>query len=192
MDEEGLRERKRRETRTRIAETALKLFLTNGYEETTLDEIAEQAGISRRTFFSYFDSKEEVVLAWQAASYEGLLREILKTSPDEHPLDAIRDALIRDISKYKTDEMIALDRLLRSSETLRTRKQAGYARQEESLFATLCEVWRQPERRPGLRLIAMVATGAIRLAIETWSAEGGKRSPEVIVKETFQRLRSEI
>ena len=44
---EGLRERKRRETSRRIAETGLKLFLKNGYENTTLDEIAAAAGISR-------------------------------------------------------------------------------------------------------------------------------------------------
>ncbi len=61
--EQGLRERKRRETLRRIAEEGLKLFLTNGYEATTLDEIAEAAGISRRTFFYYLKSKEEILLA---------------------------------------------------------------------------------------------------------------------------------
>ena len=49
--EKGLRERKRRETLHRIAEQGLKLFLSNGYEATTLDAIAKAAGISRRTFF---------------------------------------------------------------------------------------------------------------------------------------------
>ncbi len=188
----GVRERKRQETRARIAEAALRLFLANGYEETTVEAIAADAGISRRSFFSYFQSKEEVVLVWQSGSWEGLRREILKSSPDQHPLDAIRDALIKDVSKYNADEMIALDRLMRSSPTLLARKQAGYARQEVSLFEALCEVWRQPERRPGLRLVAMAATGAIRLAIETWSAEGGKRAPEEIVRETFGRLRAEM
>lgn len=48
---DGLRARKRQETLERIAETGLRLFSQNGYEATTLDAIAEAAGISRRTFF---------------------------------------------------------------------------------------------------------------------------------------------
>ena len=49
----GLRERKRRDTLQRIAQTGLDLFIAKGYEETTLDDIAAAAGISRRTFFHY-------------------------------------------------------------------------------------------------------------------------------------------
>ena len=71
---EGLRERKQRETRRRIAETGLKLFLANGYDATTLDAIAEAADISRRTFFSYFKSKEEIMLVWQAGAWCALIR----------------------------------------------------------------------------------------------------------------------
>ena len=67
--EEGLRERKRRETLRRIAEQGLKLFLTNGFEATTLDQIAEAAGISRRTFFYYFKSKEDILMAWQGGGF---------------------------------------------------------------------------------------------------------------------------
>ena len=59
---EGLREKKRRETKLRIAESALNLFIVNGFEATTLDEIAKEAAISRRTFFSYFKSKDERAL----------------------------------------------------------------------------------------------------------------------------------
>ena len=66
---EGLRERKRLETLRRIAETGLKLFIAHGYEGTTLEAIAEAAGISRRTFFYYFKSKEEVLLAWQGSGF---------------------------------------------------------------------------------------------------------------------------
>jgi AcrR family transcriptional regulator len=53
----GLRARKRRETRQRIAETGLKLFVRKGYDATTLEAIAAAAGISARTFFYYFKTK---------------------------------------------------------------------------------------------------------------------------------------
>ena len=62
MHNEGLRERNKRETRSRITQAALDLFLRNGYEATTLDDIASAAAISRRTFFYYFKSKEAILM----------------------------------------------------------------------------------------------------------------------------------
>src|SRR4249919_1255514 len=60
----GLRARKRQETSERLTRAAIALFLERGFEATTLDDIASAADISRRSFFHYFDSKEEVVFAW--------------------------------------------------------------------------------------------------------------------------------
>lgn len=56
----GLRERKRRETRLRIEDCATELILDRGFHDVTLEEICEKAGVSRRTFFNYFNSKDEV------------------------------------------------------------------------------------------------------------------------------------
>ncbi len=51
----GLRERKRTETHARIQAEAIRLFLERGFETTTLDDIAEAAGVSRRSLFHYFE-----------------------------------------------------------------------------------------------------------------------------------------
>lgn len=56
----GLRERKRRETRLRIEDCATALILKHGFHQVTIDEICEKAEVSRRTFFNYFDSKDQV------------------------------------------------------------------------------------------------------------------------------------
>ena len=53
-------------------------------------------------------------------------------------------------------------------------------------------MWPQPERRAGLRLVAMASMGALRLVIETWFAEGGKRSAVDMVAEAFTALKTEI
>src|SRR4051812_14562585 len=97
---EGLRERKRRETRRRIAEAAQQLFLAKGYDGTTLDAVAVEAGISRRTFFSYFKSKDEILVFWQEDRSAGLFAELLEVSPDVAPLDAVRDVMVRHVSRY--------------------------------------------------------------------------------------------
>jgi AcrR family transcriptional regulator len=174
---EGLRERKKRETLQRIAETGLRLFIARGYEGTTLEAIAEAAGISRRTFFYYFKSKEEVLLAWQGSGFLDALRPaMLEESSRQAPFDAVRHCLLKLISRYETKESIIVDRLLRSTEALRARKQAIFIEMEEALFAAMRELWPQPQRRTILRMVAMVSMGAMRLAVDDWRQAGGKRS----------------
>lgn len=189
---EGLREQKKRKTRLRIAEVGLKLFFEHGYEGTTLDTIAEAAGISRRTFFAYFKSKEDIVLVLQAAAWESLLGELLKTSPDQGPLDAVYTLLVKSITPYDSPEVRAIDHMIRASETLMARKQAAYILQEEALYATLCAVWKQAEHRPSLRIVAMVSVGAMRLALEAWGKQSGNRSVKSFLKDIFAHLKSEV
>lgn len=190
---EGLRERKRLETRQRIAETGLRLFLANGYENTTLDTIAAEAGISRRTFFSYFKAKEEILFVWQSAGWRAVWADLLTVSPDENPLDAVRDTFVKHLAHYANDEMRTIDRLLRSSEALRARKQAAYEEQEQALFATLCEVWRQPQRRPALRMVAMACVGVVRLSLEVWSQQETTNRPIAdVLQEGFANLKLAI
>jgi AcrR family transcriptional regulator len=186
---EGLRERKRRQTRQRIVDEGLKLFLANGFDATTLDAIAEAADISRRTFFYYFKSKEDIVLAYQSGSIERLRDTIVGESPDRPPLDVVRNALLKLMSTYSAEEMIPIDRLMISTESLRARKQASYVAQEQALFDALCELWPQPKRRAGLRIVAMVSIGVVRLAIEAWRQDGSKRPLKEYLNEMFVNLR---
>lgn len=190
---EGLRERKRRETQQRIAEVGQRLFLTTGYDGTTLDAIAAEAGISRRTFFSYFKSKDDIIFFWLDADRASLIASLLKTSPDVQPLDAVRDVMVKHIARYTTEQMIAVDNLMLSSESLLARKQAHYAEQEQALFNALCEVWRQPERRPALRMVAMVSIGAMRVALMAWREQTGQRKPAAkFLRDAFDSLKSEL
>ena len=190
---EGRREQKRLETLQRIAETGLKLFIAQGYEGTTLEAIAEAAGISRRTFFYYFKSKEEVLLAWQGSGFAQALRPtLLNESPDQTPFVAVRNCLSKLAARYVTKDSLIVDRLLRSTEALRARKQAHFVEMEEALFAALCELWPQPKRRIALRLIAMVSMGALRLAIESWRQDNGKRPLAKYLLENLAVLEAEI
>lgn len=189
---EGLRERKQRETRIRIAETGLKLFLRDGYDETTLDAIAKEAGISRRTFFSYFRSKDDLVLAWQGEAWTAMWADLSTVSADVAPVDAVRTVLLRHASRYEAEEMQAIDRVMRASETLLERKPAVYLRQEEALHQALCQVWPESERSAGLRALAMASIGAMRLAIDAWSKQSGNRSTSSFLEEAFANLRNEL
>jgi len=193
--EEGLRERKRRETLRRIAEQGLKLFLTNGYEATTLDAIAEAAGISRRTFFYYFKSKEEILLAWQDGGFTETLRAaVLEQSTKQSPLSAVKNALLGLTISFQADykQARAMEGLMCANESLRIRHQAKYVEKEQAVFDALCQMWPQPKRQPALRIVAMMSIGAFRLAIDNWNRDQGKRPIATYLKEAFADLKSEI
>lgn len=193
---EGLRERRRRETLRRIADTGLRLFLRNGYEATTLDAIAEEAGISRRTFFYYFKSKEEIILVWQSGLAEAIRRAVLEQSTTRQtPLDAVKSALVGLTASYETDQarkqMMEIDRFIRSNETLRAREATKYAQQEQAVFEALCAMWPQPKRRQALRVVAMISIGAFRLAIDRWSQDEGKRPFDAYLRDCFANIEAE-
>lgn len=188
---EGLRDRKRRETRQRITEAGIRLFLEKGYDAATLDQIAAAAGISRRTFFYYFKSKDEILLSLQSGVSDMLVDALREVPRDSRPIDAIRDAAIRVCALIPADDMIRIDRLMRSSEAVQARKQASYVEQEKALFAALCERWPDPARETGLRLVAMLAIGAMRLATEAFGREGGRRSMAELLGEAFDALKAE-
>ncbi|BDU22533.1 helix-turn-helix domain-containing protein [Dyella sp. GSA-30] len=164
-----LRERKRQLMLDRIADTGLKLFAENGYEATTLDAIAAASGISRRTFFSYLKSKEDVLMAHESGKFPIALRPtFLKQSPKLSPMNAARKTFLSLASAYETKESIVADRILRSIETLRLRKEALLVQMEELLADAMYEKWPDPTRRPTLRLAAMIAIGALRIAKDNW------------------------
>jgi AcrR family transcriptional regulator len=187
------REQKREETLKRIREKGLKLFIAKGYEGTTLEAIAAAAGITKRTFFYYFKSKDEVLLASQGGGFiEALRPAMLDESSDQEPFVAVRHCLSTLVSRYETKESIIIDRLLQSTEALRARKQAIFIQMEETLFAALCELWPQPKRRATLRLVAMASMGVMRVAMEGWRKDGGKRPMMRYLEENFAALEAEI
>jgi AcrR family transcriptional regulator len=186
---EGLRQRKRRETSERIIEKGLKLFVKHGYEATTLDAIAEAAGISRRTFFYYFKSKEDVLLAAHDSGFrEALKPSMLDEPPDQAPVDAVRKCLIKLASRYETRESIVFDRLMQSTEALRARKEAVFVETEQILLEAMCELWPAPARRDGLRLVAMVAMGTLRLALDKWKQNDAARPLAYYLRQGFTLL----
>ncbi len=188
---EGLRERKKRETLLRIAETGLKLFVKNGYEKTTLDEIAAEAGIARRTFFYYFKSKEAILLAYLDGGFAKKIRPILLGQPtDQTPLRAARSAIIELMTSHDPEEALVVTKLLISTESLRARMTGAFAEMEQAVYDSLCELWPAPERRPSLRMVALVSIGAMRIAKEAWLREDGRQPLSRYLEEAFDTVES--
>jgi AcrR family transcriptional regulator len=91
--ETSLWQRSRRAAYEEITSVAMGLFLDQGFEQTTIDQIASSAGISRRSFFRYFGTKEDIVLGDLAGQGELVKAALEQVPPTVGPWDALREAL---------------------------------------------------------------------------------------------------
>jgi AcrR family transcriptional regulator len=189
---EGLRERKRRQTLQRIAKVGLEFFVAKGYEATTLDEIAAAAGISRRSFFSYFKSKDDILLADVSGYDDNLKAFVLENSLAGAPLDIARNSLLQFVSRFQESQMIMTARLIRENEALRSGSHGRYLGFERAIYDGLCELWPGREHRDCMQLVAMISIGALRLGVEKWFEQNGKYPLVKYVRDAFKKLKPAI
>ena len=136
---ETLKARKQQVVREALGTAAEELFRARGFEAVTVEEIARVAGVSRRTFFRYYESKEDVMVERLDRDGERLLTELAARPLDEPPLLAIRNALISAI-KYGLEEPDLIrdaTRLLRETSALRRAVMERRNRLEERIAALM-------------------------------------------------------
>ena len=189
-----LSQRKRQLVRQEIARAAWLLFAGRGYEDTTVDAIARAAGISRRSFFRYFSSKEDVVVGTSDALAEDVLAEFARRPASEPPLVAIERALKPAIETRLADaaEARAIVGLLRESRTLRRAMLERHARLEERLavlIAVRTEV--DPLRDPTPALLAFLARALMDTAWNVWYDQR-PRNVGAMIDDLFRRLRAVV
>lgn len=188
----GLREHNRQETLKRITDVGLELFLANGYDKTTVDEIAIAAGISRRTFFHYFKTKDEIIATQMESYAEAVCQAILALGTARKPLETVASALANFSARFDSPRTIAIARLLRDVGGLARRGRPGYTLLEQPIFCALKMLWPDATRQDGLCVVAMISAGVLRLAIDRWLASDGRLSLQECVESSFKDLRSEI
>jgi AcrR family transcriptional regulator len=105
MSEPSLRDRKTRETRTRIAEAALDLFLSQGYVDTTIDQIARAADVSRRTVFHHFPTKSAMLFDHLVGRREVAIQRLEQRPPSEPILTSLH-AVIREMCEQGFDRRL--------------------------------------------------------------------------------------
>jgi AcrR family transcriptional regulator len=169
MPSPGLRERKKQKTRWSIQEHALRLFQEQGYEQTTVDQIAAAAEISPSTFFRYFKTKEDVVIQDE---YDPLLLSLIAQEPSDRPfIPALRHVMsmaFSQMGRAELDKILQRTRLSMSVPALRMRMLDNF---NGSLDMLAGAVAARTGRDPGeleVRAFAGAVTGAMVAAIYTW------------------------
>lgn len=138
---EKIKARKQQVVRDALRDAAVELFRTRGFESVTVEEIAQTAGVSRRTFFRYYDSKEAVMVERLDRDGERFITELTTRPLDEPPLLAIRNALIPAIiyGLEEPDLVREATRLLRETSALRRALMERRNRLEERIAALMTQ-----------------------------------------------------
>jgi len=187
----GLRERKKAQTRRSIQEQALKLFLSQGYENTTVEQIAAAAGVSHMTFFRHFPTKESVV---ENDDYDPLIAQLIEARPpEEDSLTALHQALAQGLAAvYATDKeaLLVRTRLVLRTPALRARVwENQYA--TEQLFAESLAARLDSGVTLSIRVLAAASLAALTTALTLWvDSEGDEHLPS-LVDQAFQTLRGQ-
>jgi len=174
----SLRERKRSETRRRIATEAARLATEHGAATTTVDEIAAAANVGRATFFRYFESKELAIAAGLSDVAIFVLSTVLTTlPPDLGPLAAVRAAHAALGEQFETNRQMFLDQaqLTRSSPAMYAWTLRLYVDWEIAIAAAIAPRFDDlAPHDPRPRMIGAMAMAAARLACDEWVADGGR------------------
>ncbi len=159
----GLRERKKQATRVALREAALRLALERGPENVRIDDIADAAGVSPRTYNNYFSSREQAIVAAVAAEREQGIAAAVTARPAEVPLaDAVVDAVVDQYCAPRPDALL----LITTSTALRAAYVDAATVLEEPLAAAIVE--RVGAARLDARVLAAAVGAAVGVALREW------------------------
>jgi AcrR family transcriptional regulator len=106
--DEGLRERKRRLTRQLISDAATALFASRGFDEVKVSEVARRVGVSEKTIYNYFPTKESMVLDSADEMVEGIAAALRARGPDESITAAVVRALTAETARFELEDVDGL------------------------------------------------------------------------------------
>ncbi|MER6469486.1 TetR family transcriptional regulator [Streptomyces collinus] len=175
---ETLRERKKQRTRDALVRSALELFTTQGYERTTVDEIAGAVEVSQRTFFRYFAGKEEVAFAVQEMTEAHFVAAVRARPAHEAPMEALRQAVLDgwDAIRETVESAVPVELYLRMYRTIESTPAllAAHLRRSAATEETIARLLAEREgvdvdADPRPRLAVAVFGGVIRVTERQWS-----------------------
>ncbi|WP_225882112.1 acyl-CoA-like ligand-binding transcription factor [Streptomyces aureocirculatus] len=184
----SLAERKRQLVADELTEAALQALALKGFDAVTVDEIVTAAGVSKRTFFRYFASKEDVVVQFLAGMGTDIRAELAARPATERPSEALRHAVWVPLGQCADhgERALRVVRLILRTPALHARFLERQAEWRDDLAEELA-------RRLGLdaeaelypRLAAGMALNAFDTVLHRWSASDGAEDPAALTDRAF-------
>jgi AcrR family transcriptional regulator len=181
-----LRERRRTETRGTIQRHAIRLFVERGYDATTVNDVAAEAGVSAMTVYRHFATKEDLVLY---DDFDQLAAATIAEFPAVEPLaDRIGQTVVRTFDQATTnDKDFLLDRLrlMVSTPALRARHLDSQYALQEALVTAICADSDDSTAEFRARSAASACLGIAHIALLRWAAEDGKTNLPDLFRDAF-------
>jgi AcrR family transcriptional regulator len=189
---EGLRDRTRRAVRAELAAIALDLFAERGFEETTVEEIARAAGLTKRSFFRYFPAKEDAVFEGIDVTGERVVGDLRARPAGEAPWESLRAVLLESERRiHASGQAVAGLKLIESTPSLRARVHEKRSQWRQEVSKTLRE---RPDSNLDVftaDLLTNAATAALDTASQAWLRSEGTADRIALLDRAFDLLRPE-
>jgi AcrR family transcriptional regulator len=180
----SLRERNKRRTREEILRAAHELFVERGYTATSLPEIAETAGVSTRTIFGYFSSKDDILFS-NIDELTAAFAEAIATRPaGEDVLTTVRNFLVK-VPSQKSDLELKVQTYINSDPALRSHLRARIARLEDVVAPAIADELGATTDDPRTQLVTGSLLAAFNMLANQGARKKAKRGPP---EETAARL----
>lgn len=188
----GLRERNKERKRDRIRAAALGAFAARGFEEVTVEEIAEQAEVSKSTLFRYFPTKEDLVLGDDSRRLDALRAAFVDRPSGEAVVESLRAALVSLAGAYQVDrqELLGRYRIIRSTPALMARSLEQQAAREDALASAIADRLPGDEIRP--KVLAAAGMAVVRVAMKEWLTTGPDADLADLVADALDVLAAEL
>lgn len=187
----GRRDRKKRATREALRSSALALVAERGFDHVTIEDISEAVDVSTRTFFNYFQSKEDAIVGSDPERVEELRAALAARPANEAPLDMLR-AVIGELTTplmERHEEWALRSRVLRETPALLPLQLASFAAYERVLAEAVAKrTGADPDRDVYPGLTAAAAMAAFRAAVTVWRAGDPVRSLPDLFSEAIDHL----
>ena len=185
---ESRRERKKARTRQRLMSEGLRLFAEQGFQETTVEAIADAADVAPRTFFRYFPSKVDVLFG-DHEELVALLHETVAERPaDESVARAVRRANLAGVERVLESPEIYLARTRVAAEIPAASARSRHLDADyEQVIAEALALERgdDPAGALGAQVEARALWGASRAARQVWLVSDGAADPRALLGEAF-------
>jgi AcrR family transcriptional regulator len=188
---QSLRERKKAETRDALVNAALRLADERGLDHVTVDDIADAAGVSPRTFFNYFPSKEDAIVGSSPAFTASVVAALRERPESEAPLDSVRAAVhtSADHLEAEPDAWFVRRRLAERHPSLAVLHSARLAGVERELVVEIARRTRlDPDTDTYPAAMVGAALAAARVALAVWGARARRGSLPALFDEVFDQL----
>lgn len=184
----GLREQKKQATKEALREAALRLALECGPENVRVDDIAEAAGVSPRTYNNYFSSREQAIVAAVTADRDARVAAAVTARPaDVRLADAVMDAIVEQYTDPDHDALL----MITTRPVLREAYVHATGDLEHPLTTAIATRLGDPDEHTA-RILAASLTAAIRVALEEWVRPSGTTGLVVTSGALPDRLRAAL